>query len=79
MNITEQINGIFLILYCIHFSQIMEDRCQKAIERQQVRSDYNELAEKLECLLQKYPENLPTSVSFSFRRAINYLRATDVH
>lgn len=57
----------------------MEDRCQKAIERQQVRSDYNELAEKLECLLQKYPENLPTSVSFSFRRAINYLRATDVH
>lgn len=42
----------------------MENRCQIALEREQIRQDYNDLAEKLEALLQKYPDDLPSTVRF---------------
>ncbi|XP_037817011.1 myosin-11 [Lucilia sericata] len=41
--------------------QQMEERGQKALEREQVRRDCNELTEKLEALTREYPNQLPTN------------------
>lgn len=41
----------------------MEERGQKALDREQVRQDCNELTEKLEALTKQYPRQLPTRVS----------------
>uniref|UniRef100_A0A1B0BDP6 Uncharacterized protein n=1 Tax=Glossina palpalis gambiensis TaxID=67801 RepID=A0A1B0BDP6_9MUSC len=38
----------------------MEERGQKALDREQVRQDCNELTEKLEALTKQYPRQLPT-------------------
>lgn len=42
----------------------MEERGQKALEREQVRRDCNELTEKLEALTREYPNQVPTNVIF---------------
>ncbi|XP_046805697.1 myosin-11 [Lucilia cuprina] len=41
--------------------QQMEERGQKALEREQVRRDCNELTEKLEALTREYPNQVPTN------------------
>lgn len=42
----------------------MEERGQKALEREQIRRDCHELTEKLEALTREYPNHLPTNVIF---------------
>lgn len=45
----------------------MDNRCQKALEKEQIRQDYYDLSEKLEELLQKYPDDLPSTVRLSLK------------
>lgn len=42
----------------------MMERGQKALEREQVRRDCNDLTEKLEALTKQYPRQVPINVSF---------------
>lgn len=45
-----------------YFSKQIEERGQKALEREQIRRDCNELTEKLDALTRQYPRQVATNV-----------------